>query len=197
MLVDSDVLTDDPLQAVERLAEAFDIRSIRHALIGGLAFVLRGRPMFTRDIAFLLEVPQLVLPTLLDDIIERGFALDPANVIQQYVQEHVASFRFGQGRINWLKPVLPVYARTLTDAESLEWREGRMVRVATAEGLILTLMVSFRPQDQIDIETLFTANRDEINIDLIRQEWSPYAAIEVERTAWLEAVIARRVFRRE
>ena len=43
----------------------------------------------------------------------------------------------------------------------MEWTEGHTVRVATAEGLILTKMVAFRPQDQIDIETLLTANRDD------------------------------------
>jgi len=69
--------------------------------------------------------------------------------------------------------------------------------VATAEGLILTKMVAFRSQDQIDIETLLTANRDEIDLDLIREEWSPFAATEAERTAWLETAIARRVDRRK
>jgi hypothetical protein len=58
-------------------------------------------------------------------------------------------------------------------------------------------MVSFRPQDQTDIETLLTANRDTINVQLIRDEWAPFAATEAERTAWLEAVIAKRVIRRE
>jgi hypothetical protein len=65
------------------------------------------------------------------------------------------------------------------------------------EGLILTKMVAFRPQDQMDIATLVTANRDTIDVALIRAEWSPFAATEVERTASLEAVIARRLDRRE
>jgi hypothetical protein len=47
------------------------------------------------------------------------------------------------------------------------------------------------------IETLLTANRDEIDLDVIREEWSPFAATEAERTAWLEAVIAKRFVRRE
>jgi hypothetical protein len=159
--------------------------------------VLRGRPRYTRDVDFLLEVPQIALPGLLDDLVERGCAIDQAIVIKQFVREHVASFPFGRVRVDWLKPVLPLYARTLSDASPLEWTEGHTVRVATAEGLILTKMVAFRPQDQIDIETLLTANRDDIDVDLIRQEWSPFAATEPERTAWLEAAIARRVVRRE
>lgn len=197
MHVDPNLLPGDSVRAVESLAEAFDARSIRYALIGGLAFVLRGRPRFTQDVDFLLEVPQIVLPGLLDDLIERGCTLDPPVVIKQFVREHVASFPFGRVRIDWLKPVLPLYSRTLADAARLEWTEGHTVRVATAEGLILTKMVAFRPQDQVDIETLLTANRDEIDLDLIRAEWSPFAATEAERTAWLEATIARRVDRRE
>lgn len=58
-------------------------------------------------------------------------------------------------------------------------------------------MVAFRPQDQIDIETLLTANRDTINVNLIREQWTPFVETEAERTAWLEAAIARRVVRRE
>ena len=96
MHIDSGLLPDDSVRAVESLAEAFDARSIRYALIGGLAFVLRGRPRFTQDVDFLLEVPQIVLPGLLDDLMERGFTLDPAIVIKQFVREHVASFPFGR-----------------------------------------------------------------------------------------------------
>ena len=187
----------DSVRAVESLAEAFDARSVRYALIGGLAFVLRGRPRFTQDVDFLLEVPQIVLPGLLDDLMERGSPSTRRPSSGNSYGNMWPRFRSGRVRIDWLKPVLPLYTRTLADAAPLEWTEGHTVRVATAEGLILTKMVAFRPQDQIDIETLLTANRDAIDIDLIRQEWSPFAATEAERTAWLEAAIDRRVVRRE
>ena len=74
---------------------------------------------------------------------------------------------------------------------------GHSIRVATAEGLILTKMVAFRPQDQMDIDSLLIANRDSIDVDMIRAEWSPFAATEVDRTSWLESAIARLVVRRE
>jgi hypothetical protein len=44
---------------------------------------------------------------------------------------------------------------------------------------------------------MLTANRDTIDVQLIRDEWSPFAETEAERTDWLEAVIARRVVSRE
>ncbi len=89
-------------------------------------------------------------------------------MIKEYVREHMTAFKFGGVRIDWLKPMLPFYSRVLANASLLEWTEGHMVRVATAEGLILTKMVSFRLQDQVDIETLLTANRDTIDMNLIR-----------------------------
>ena len=75
-------------------------------------------------------------------------------------------------------PSFPCTLTHFSGAETLIWTEGYPIRVVTAEGLILTKMVAFRPQDQIDIDTLLTANRDNINIDLIREEWSPFAATE-------------------
>lgn len=197
MDIDRRFLSEELDRGVESLADAFAARSVRHALIGGLAISMRGRPRLTQDIDFLVDVPQITLPGLLDDLVGRGFSLEPAAVIHQYVRQHITAFSFGPVRVDWLKPVLPLYSRALVDAAPLEWTEGHSIRVATPEGLILTKMVAFRPQDQMDIETLLTANRDTIDAGLIRREWSPFAATEPERTAWLEAAIERRVVRRE
>lgn len=79
--------------------------------------MLRGRPRFTLDV--LLDVPKLVLPGLLDELARVGFAFDPATVIREYVREHMTTFRYGTVRIDWLKPVLSFYARTLADASLL------------------------------------------------------------------------------
>jgi hypothetical protein len=191
MAAEHEPLADDLIRAVELLADTFAARSIRYALVGGLATLLRGRPRFTQDVDILLDVPQLALPGLLDELVERGFELDRATVIREYVYEHLTAFRFGSVRIDWLKPVLPLYARALADASSLTWTEGHSLRVATPEGLILTKMVSYRPQDQADIEAVFAANRDDIDLTLIRREWSAVSAGEENRTAWLEDVMAR------
>ncbi len=116
MGIDDEVLPDEALRAVESMVDAFDARSIRYALIGGLAVVLRGRLRFTQDVDFLLEVPQIILPGLLDDLVVRGFELDPGTVIKQFLLEHVSSFPFHGIRVDWLKPVLPFYSRALADA---------------------------------------------------------------------------------
>jgi hypothetical protein len=193
MATEPEPLPDELTRAVGLLADTFAALGIRYAVVGGVATAMRGRPRFTQDVDILLDVPQLVLPGLLDQLAQQGFAFDPATVIREYVQEHMTAFRFGSVRIDWLKPVLPLYARTLADASAVNWTEGHTLRVASPEGLILTKMVAFRSQDQADIETLLVANRDAIDLDLIRKEWSAVAAGEQSRTAWLEEAISRLV----
>ena len=184
-------LADELVAAVERLAGVFAARSTRYALIGGLATLIRGRPRFTQDVDILLDVPQLALPGLLDDLSAAGFSLDVGVVVREYVREHMTQFQFGPVRIDWIKPVLPLYTRALRDASDFGWTEGHSVRVATAEGLILTKLVAFRPQDQVDIETLLVANRDDLDLSVIRDEWAAFADKEPARTAWLDAAVAR------
>lgn len=189
---DPEPLAGDLITAVERLGAAFDARGIRYALLGGLATMLRGRPRFTQDVDVLLDVPQIALPGLLDDLLARGFSLDPQTVIREFVQHHMTAFRFGVVRIDWLKPVLPLFAHALAAATSLPWTEGHALRVLAPEGLIVTKMVAFRPQDQEDIRTLLAANRETIDVDLIRREWGAVSAGEDDRTRWLEAELGAR-----
>jgi hypothetical protein len=185
-----DSLAGDLVAAVEILGEVFENRGVRYALLGGLATMLRGRPRFTQDVDVLLEVPQLALPGLLDELVDRGFSLDRETVIRQFVEQHMTAFRYGVVRIDWLKPVLPLYAHALADATLLPWGEEHALRVLTPEGLIVTKLVAFRPQDQEDIRTLLAANADEIDAALIRREWASVSVGEEERTAWLEAELA-------
>lgn len=58
MAEEHDELADELIRAVEILADVFAANSIRYALIGGLATLLRGRPRFTQDVDLLLDVPQ-------------------------------------------------------------------------------------------------------------------------------------------
>lgn len=190
MEAEPSALSEELNRALDAFAEVFAARSIPYALIGGLATLLRGRPRFTQDIDFILEVPQVDLPGLLDDLVARGFGLDVVKTIKEYTREHFTSFRFGSVRIDWLKPVLPIYAMAMTTATDVEWSSGHRLKVASPEGIVLTKMLSFRPQDQVDIETLIIANRDSFDAEFVRREWAPFAASEAERTAWLEDLLA-------
>ncbi len=178
------------VDVVRRLAVVFARRQVRHALIGGLAVGLRSRPRATKDADFIMQVPAIAFPGLLEELAADGFEIDVMEVVRRWSVDRFIAFWRGQVRIDWMQPILPLYATVLATAESTPWRDTEL-RVATPEGLILTKIVAFRSQDQADIETLLIANRDQIDLDLIRDEWSVVAAGEDARTAWLENAIAR------
>ena len=114
------------------------------------------------------------------------------DAIKRWSVERFLALSFGEVRVDWMQPVLPLYATVLQTAEPESWLEADL-RIATAEGLILTKIVAFRPRDQIDIETLLAANRDDIDLELIRREWAAVAQGEDTRNAWLENAIERLV----
>jgi hypothetical protein len=132
------------------------------------------------------------LPKVLEDLVEDGFDINVMDSIRRWSTDRFLAFYIGSVRVDWLQPILPIYAKVLESAKSEPWL-GTNVNVATAEGLILTKMIAYRIQDQADVVALLSANRDVINIDWIREEWSSLAIAEIERTKWLEDAIQRYV----
>jgi hypothetical protein len=83
----SDSISVDDLQkALTQTAAALAQHQVNYALIGGLAASYRSQPRFTKDVDFLLHVPQVVLPRLLADLQQRGFAFDTEATIREWAQ---------------------------------------------------------------------------------------------------------------
>ena len=189
----SDTVTESELyDAIRRLAVVFERRKVSHALIGGIAVGLRTRPRSTKDADFIIQVPALSFPGLLEDLAADGFEIDVLDIIRRWSADRFVVFYLGTVRIDWMQPILPIYSRVLQEATNEAWF-GSHLKVATAAGLIVTKMVAFRLQDQTDIESLLIANRDAIDLDFILTEWTPFADTEPERTAWLTGMIAKHV----
>jgi hypothetical protein len=188
MAVDLSALPQDLVTGLLALGRVLEARGIRYALIGGVAAGYRSQPRYTQDLDFILQVPQLALPGLLDDLQEQGFSFDPLTTIRQWTQEHMTVLAYGGVRVDWLKPVLPCYQHVI-DTASAEQLLGAMVRIASAEGLILTKLLSFRAQDQLDIVNLLAANRGELDLDFIRREWQTVVDAGDPRTERFEALV--------
>jgi Nucleotidyl transferase AbiEii toxin, Type IV TA system len=170
-------MADDPtplpvplVSALNELLEALPAHGANYALIGGIAAGLRSRFRYTEDIDLLLSVPQLRLPGLLDDLAARGFSCDVPNTLREFSQHNMAVIWFQGVRIDWLKPMLPIYQHVLDRAVSETWR-GRTVRIATAEGLILMKLLASRPQDLVDVDALLAANRGHLDLAWVEAEW--------------------------
>jgi predicted nucleotidyltransferase len=170
-MASDDAARSDPLRrALEELADVLPVHQVNYALIGGIAAGMRGQQRFTDDIDLLLTVPQLRLPGLLEALVERGFACDVLPTVREWLQHHMVVLMYGDVRVDWLKPVLPIYQHVLDAATSGEW-QGRKVRVVTAEGLILLKLLAGRPQDLVDVNALLAANQGRLDMDWIEREW--------------------------
>lgn len=190
-------MPDEPLKLPEhlltglhQLVESLDLHRLNYALIGGLAAGYRSRPRFTKDMDFLLQIPHVVLPSLLDDLHARGFTLDRATALREWTQEHMTVLYFQGVRVDWLKPVLPVYQHIIDQARPESWQDC-CIRIATPEGLILLKLLAFRTQDQVDIENLLAANQGQLDLNLIRNEWNSIFPQDDPRRIWLEERIPR------
>ena len=189
--MDEIVLAD----AVRRLAMVFERRQITHAMIGGLAVGIRSRPRATKDADFIVQVPAISFPGLLEELADDGFEIDVLDIIRRWSSDRLVVFYRGDARIDWMQPILPLYSRILDTAMPYPWLDTHL-KVATSEYLVLSKMVAFRAQDQADIVGLFAANRDDIDIEFIHAEWAEFADKEPERTAWLADMIAKHVPKR-
>jgi hypothetical protein len=176
--------------AIRKMAAVFEHRSVAYALIGGMATSFRGRPRSTRDVYFIVSVPQLALPGLLDELEQRGFEFDLATAIRQYVQEHMTALSYRGVRIDWIKPILPLYQHVIDQARTEEWL-GTQVRVASPESLILTKLIAFRDQDLMDIATLLASNRGGLDLEYLRRQWSAIAEADSPQWARFEEMVAR------
>jgi hypothetical protein len=170
------------------LADTFAKWNIEYALIGGLAAGYRARPRFTQDIDLVLRIPQLVLPRLLEDLKTEGFDFDLTTVIRQWNQEHITVLFYHGLQVDWLKPVIDLYGRVIESATEDDWL-GHRIRVATPESLILTKLIAFRRQDQVDIENLLAANRGQLDLNYIRDQWQSVALENDPRTAQFERMV--------
>jgi hypothetical protein len=153
---------------------------LNYALIGGMATSYRSQPRFTKVVDFLVQVPQVVLPALLDDLQKHGFEFDTHSIIGEWAHHHMVVLVYHGLRIDWLKPLIPIYIHILDRATDETWL-GQPIRIASVEGLILLKMIAFRSQDLIDIQNLVAANRDKLDLDWIRSEWQTIAQIDDAR----------------
>jgi hypothetical protein len=106
----------DLAAALATTAEVLEQRGVKYAVIGGMATGYRSQPRFTKDVDFLLHVPQVSLPPLLEDLQKRGFDFDLLPTIREWTQHHMAVLSYRGIRIDWLDPVIPAYHHVLDRA---------------------------------------------------------------------------------
>ena len=159
-------------QALRSLVDTLDARSVRYAIIGGIATIQHGRVRTTADIDVLLTVPHVAMAAFFNSLRDVGFVVDVARNIIELRDEGLTTVRFGDVLVDMMRPVLPVYSHVLERAIPTEIL-GQMVRIGAVEGLIVMKLIAFRPQDEADIKDLLAASGRELDIAYVRGNLRP------------------------
>ena len=116
--------------------------------------------------------------------------MDEMEVIRRWIQEHMAVFTCRGVRVDWMKPLLPLYKHVI-DRALVESDELGTIRIASAEGIILTKLLAWRTQDQADIERLLAANRGQLDLEFIRRDWATVGDADDPRMKRFDEMLAK------
>jgi hypothetical protein len=175
-------------EAVSRVAALFEHRHLSYALIGGLSVAFRGNKRSTEDADFLLHVPAIELPGVLQDLETAGCRFDQLAAIRQWNSDGILVIRWPSGvQVDLLKPVVPILHRVLQRAKTEKFGH-QTLRVVDAEGLLLLKLIAFRPLDQEDIRGILLANANRLDLDWVRDE-ARQAGIDLDRMNEFESLV--------
>lgn len=174
--------------ALLAVADVLENEGGEYALIGGLAAAQHGVLRATQDVDFLISVPQMALPGLLEKLRQVGCEIDSARIIREWNSQHLTQFRYADVVVDWLQPVIPVF-KAAPDQATVRNIHGHRVRVVDAAGMIILKMVGFRSEDQRDVEAMIAIGT-EIDWTFVKQQLESVFNSHDARITWLKAKVA-------
>lgn len=169
--------TDDSLpqtgptlqRAFDALVEVLREHQVRYAIIGGLAMIQHTRVRTTDDIDALLNLPQIGMPAFFESLAKRGFDVEVVKNVKELRDQGLTTIQFDDIVVDLMRPALPVYAHVLDRAIDSQIR-GHVVRISSAEGLIVMKLIASRPMDESDIQDLLAAYGAALDLNHVRAE---------------------------
>lgn len=178
------------------LAAVFERLGIPYAFGGALATSFWGVPRTTQDADCLISVPAVEYQRLADALAAAGFLIDEpdgsrpidvATLRRQVVERGYMNVIRGSTPVELFVPLVPLQQEVLKRATPLPFA-GRIVRITTAEDLILLKMAFHRQKDLLDIKGMLHVQRGRLDLDYVRR-WSG-RILEEDLAAELESMIA-------
>ena len=155
-------------EAFDRAVDALTQVGASYALIGGFAVAHHGLPRPTQVIDFLVSIPRIELPALLEDFEKRGFTFDAQRVLSELGKDHLSTVCYGGVRVDLLDAVLPLFRQAIHGAIEATIR-GRRVRIACPEDLISLKMIACRDDDLRDVRGILATQGSQLDFERIRR----------------------------
>lgn len=157
------------LTAAWEVSQFLDQHSIRHAIIGGLAVQEWGNARLTVDADFTIAAPlegSADLVTLLTTRFTSRVS-DPHTMAQR---TRMILVKAGNGVDIDISLALPGYEdEVFQRAVEIEIEAGKLIRVCSAEDLIIHKAIAGRPQDLADIAGVIARQGECLQVAYIRQ----------------------------
>jgi hypothetical protein len=155
--------------AILEVHDFFSKEDIPYAIIGGIALQHWGEPRFTRDVDVTVLVPMgkeieglgkilSFFPARISDAL--GFALKHRVCLVKSSEDYEIDISLG----------IPGYEEeVIRRAVDYDLGGGHLIRICSAEDLIIHKAVAGRPQDLADIESIIIRQGKRLDVGYIRQ----------------------------
>jgi hypothetical protein len=156
-------------EAAWRLHAFLTARGIPYAIIGGLAVQRWGQPRFTRDVDLTVLLPPGSEASALNEIASE-FPPRIADGVAFALEHRVLPVMVRGAAEADLSLGLPGYEeQVVARAVPYDLGEGRLVRLCSAEDLIVHKALAGRPQDVLDIEGIVARQGAALDADYVRR----------------------------
>lgn len=140
-----------------------EYHAIPHMLIGGIATTFWGEPRATLDVDLSLLVPEADLSGFLERLPPHVVPRAPQPVLEFIERTRVLPLRHSSGiDIDLVFAVLPFEEEALERAIEVPIQDA-IVRMVTAEDLVLMKIISERAKDRGDVATVLARRWDELD----------------------------------
>lgn len=157
-------------QAAREVSLFFNKERILYAIIGGIALQHWGEPRFTRDVDITILVPTNDEEIILQKILAT-FSPRISDALEFALKSRVCLVRNQEGCEIDISLGIPGYEEEVINrAVEYELVENCIVKLCTAEDLIIHKEIAARSQDLADIESIILRQGKKLDIDYI-QYW--------------------------
>jgi hypothetical protein len=152
-------------------------RGVPYLIIGGLAVQRWGQPRLTQDVDLTILLPPGREEIVLRELVE-AFPPRVPEAVRFAVEHRVLPVDVPGGSEADISLGLPGYEEEAI-ARGVDYRlaEGRMVRLCSAEDLIIHKALAGRPQDILDIEGIVARQGKRLELAYIRRWLAEFARL--------------------
>ncbi len=152
-------------QLINTISRYLQQEKIPHALVGGVAVAIWGRPRATEDVDIIVDLKEEQVEAFQAYLQEHGVRLN-ADKARRAIQQGVPFPLYDRWSIHWAdaRPaVRPIDRHTLERAVFVELAEEK-VPIATAEDTVLGKLLAGSSQDHLDAKSILLRRAETIDL---------------------------------